>query len=130
VSRESLETLRRFYDRWAVGDWSDASIFDPHVVSLVPDPTPVAQYGRDALAKYVRRFLESWGAIRIEPDEFRESGDSVLVYVRIIGRGGGSGVELEQRLFHVWTFRANKAIRMDVFHLEADALEAAGLTAF
>jgi ketosteroid isomerase-like protein len=127
VSQENLNTLRGLYERWAAGDWTDNSIFDPDVVGVFPDPSPQAHYGLNALAGYMRRFLESWDDMRMEATDYREAGDTFVVRVRRSATGTGSGVPLEDHAFHVWTFRGQKAIRMELFDRESEALEAAGL---
>jgi hypothetical protein len=40
MPQENLDALKRLYAGWALGSWSDTSIFDPHVVGVFPDPTP------------------------------------------------------------------------------------------
>jgi ketosteroid isomerase-like protein len=50
-----------------------------------------------------------------------------VVFIRARARGRGSGVETDNRIAHVWTFREDKAVRMDVFEEQAEALEAVGL---
>jgi len=128
MSQENLDALKRLYADWAVGNWSDTSVFDPHVVGVFPDPTPRAHYGLEALGEYMRRFLESWDDIRMEATSYREAGDSFVVWVRRTARGSGSGVQLEDGSIHVWTFRGRRAIRMELFDRETEALEAAGLS--
>jgi ketosteroid isomerase-like protein len=105
-----------------------ARFFDPHAVGVFPDPSPRAHYEREALADYMRRFLERWDDFRIEGTDYREAGDSFVVRVRLVATGSGSGVGLEHELFHVWTFRERLVVRMEVFDREADAPEAAGLS--
>jgi SnoaL-like protein len=95
MSEENLDALKSFYERWAAGDWSDASIFDPYAVGVFPDPTPRAHYGLNAMADYMRRFLESWDDMRMEGTDYREAGDSFVVRVHRAATGRGSGVQLE-----------------------------------
>ena len=128
MSQENLAELKRLYARWAAGDWTDASIFDPFAVGVMPDPAPRPQYGREALAEYWRRFLEGWDGFRVEATGYREAENTILVTVRRFGSGTGSGVEIEDQAVHVWTFRGAKVVRMEVFTNEDDALEAAGLS--
>jgi hypothetical protein len=127
MSQENLDALKGLYTRWAAGDWSDNSIFDPHAAGVFPDPTPRAHYGLNALADYMRRFLESWDDVRMEGAAYREAGDSFVVRIDRVATGRGSGVQVEDHAFHLWTFRGRRAIRLEVFDREADALEAAGL---
>jgi hypothetical protein len=43
------------------------------------------------------------------------------------GRGKGSGVEVSEEIFSVWTLRARKVIRQRMFRDRGQALEAAGV---
>ena len=128
MAQENLDALKRFYERWAVGDWTDTSIFDRYAVGVMPDPTPQPHYGLEAMGKYWRRFLEGWDDIRMRATEYRQAGDSFVVSVRRLASGSGSGVEVADQAFHVWTFRGERAIRIEVFEREDEALEAAGLS--
>jgi len=128
MSKENLDALKQVYADWAVGDWSDASVFDPYAVGVFPDPSPQPLYGLEALGEYMRRFLESWDDMRMEATDYRQVGDSFVVWVRRSATGKGSGLPLEDRSFHVWTFRGRRVIRMELFERESDALNAAGLS--
>jgi hypothetical protein len=92
------------------------------------DPDRGPHYGLEATTAYYLRFLESWEDWRIEGIDYREAGDSVLVRTRRIGIGKGSGVRVEDEAFHVWTFRGDRAIWIEVLLTEAEALEAVGLS--
>lgn len=132
MSRENVETLRRCYEHWGEGDWSEPPIplYDAHVVyiSQENEPEPGPHYGLDAFSDYFRRFLASWDDLRIEASEFREQGDSVVVRVYRSAVGRESGLPIGDEAFHVWTFRGGRVIRMEVFIEEAEALEVVGLS--
>ena len=63
----------------------------------------------------------------LEPEEFIDAGERVVVLARLSARGRASGVALVRRDGMVWTVRGGKAVRLDYFNRPADALEAAGL---
>ena len=68
---------------------------------------------------------------RIEPREFRVSGNKVLVHAHAWGRGAESGIELEVDVWAVWTVNDEGLVtRLEAFldHQEPEALKAAGLT--
>ena len=52
----------------------------------------------------------------------------VLIAVRYRGRGRASGVEVNDRVFEVHTFRDSRCVRKVDFQTRAEALEAAGLS--
>jgi ketosteroid isomerase-like protein len=128
MSQENINALQRLYERWAAGDWSETSLFDPHVVGVFPDPNPVALYGLESLGIYIRRFLESWDDFRVEATAYREVGDSCVVEVHRSGVGKSSGMPMEDHAFLIWTFRGGRVIRVDAYDSEAEALEALGLS--
>jgi ketosteroid isomerase-like protein len=58
---------------------------------------------------------------------FLDAGDQVLVTVFYSARGRGSGIEYEERLFDVYSFRDGQCVRKREFRQRSDAVEAAGL---
>ena len=43
-------------------------------------------------------------------------------------RGKESGVTVNERIGHIWTFRAGRVVKLEAYAHAADALEAAGLS--
>ena len=82
----------------------------------------------------LRRFAEQvdetmWERFAVEPEEFIEAGENVVVAVRISGKGRGNGVEASMHLYGIWTLRAGKVSWfMGGYRDRAEALEAAGLS--
>lgn len=64
---------------------------------------------------------------KLHPVEWTVIGDRVLLKVRIISRGAGSGVELEVDGWMVWTVADHLVIRIASFTEEAEARAAAWL---
>jgi ketosteroid isomerase-like protein len=80
----------------------------------------------------VRQYLESldaaWSEWHTEDDRFLAAGeDQVLHLYRIVGLGKGSGVPVQHDLAILWTLRAGRVLRGEVFLNQADGLDAAGL---
>jgi ketosteroid isomerase-like protein len=65
---------------------------------------------------------------RGEPIEFRDVGGRVLVTCDWHIHGRGSGVDVDTRLYILFTMRAGKVARLEAFGEEQEALEAAGLS--
>ena len=72
------------------------------------------------------RWDSTWDEIETVPEEFADAGDDVLVTVHYSARGRGSGIEYEERLFEVYTFRDGQCVRKREFRQRSDA-EAAGV---
>jgi ketosteroid isomerase-like protein len=71
---------------------------------------------------------EAFENIHYEIEDLLDLGDRIVVRVRGSARGKGSGIRIDGTLGHVWTLRAGKAVRFDVYPTWQEALEAAGVS--
>ena len=76
-----------------------------------------------------RSFFAQFEQATFEPHDFVDVGDQVVVTVRTVGRGRGSGVDVEREVCVVYTLHDAKITRADVFNERAEALDAAALGA-
>lgn len=86
--------------------------------------------GRDEmLAFFEGQGRETWeGWPTYEPKELIDAGDVVVALIRTSARGKSSGVEVDARVWNVWTFRDGRPVEFKYFGEDrAAALEAAGL---
>ena len=131
MSQENVEVLRRSYEAWNRGDRDAAFEFlEPEFELQLPEGgMNVGSFpGREGATKLFEDYLEVFDSFRMEPEEFFEADDRIVVFVRTPARGKGSGVEVEFRPAHLWTMRAGKAVRLEVFPERQKALEAVGLS--
>jgi len=84
---------------------------------------PGTRYGRKAFAG----IRDAYDDVRVEPEEFIDAGDDVIVIARIKGTGRASGVDVDWRQGYIWTIRDGKGVRFRWFSDPDQALEAAGL---
>jgi ketosteroid isomerase-like protein len=75
----------------------------------------------------VEEFRETWESARLEPHEFIEAGDLVVVpsTQHLKGRGG---IEVVVRGAFVWTIRSGAVERVTMYQELPDALEDLGLS--
>jgi ketosteroid isomerase-like protein len=71
---------------------------------------------------------QTWERFDQIPERFIDSGDEVIVVVRVETKGRGSGIELSQRTAVHFTFRNGKLLRGVGYTDVTSALEAVGLT--
>ena len=131
MSEQNVDAIRAVYERFAEGDFrATLDVADPLFLLVMPPQFPEAgtYLGLERLVDYTRGFLEPWTRITIEAEEITGAGDSVIVAVRQRGIGRESGAETEFRYFHVWSFRGDKAIRLENFRERSDAFRAVGLS--
>jgi uncharacterized protein len=134
MSVENVEIVRGVYDAWQRGDFEAA--LEPFHESVEwfgpPDISRAggggAERGHEGVRRSVGRWMSTWEDHRFELRELIDFGDEVLTECWQQGRGRGSGVEVSEEIFSVWTLRAGKIVRQRMFRDRAQALEAAGLS--
>ena len=76
------------------------------------------EHGPAGVRRATERWLDIWEDYWLQPQEFIERGDEVVVLVREGGRGSASGVEVERRYAHVWTFSGARIVRFHAMPTE------------
>jgi ketosteroid isomerase-like protein len=82
--------------------------------------------GFDGLVRFMDQIGEAWAEFRLEPEEAFERGDRVVVFVRAVGTGQGSGVEIEASSSVVCEMRDGRIASIRVEPDRAAALRAIG----
>jgi ketosteroid isomerase-like protein len=122
VSEDNVEIVRRFL----LDDLDEALTYaDPGIVWNPIEESPTQ--GHEAVRASLARWKGEWDNYRLMPEEFVDSGDRVVVTVRLGGRGRGSGIEIDARFYDVFTLREGKIVRMDQFTEQSEAFQAVGL---
>lgn len=84
--------------------------------------------GYEGLREYASLMAELWDEARWDVDAVEQIGeDRALVILHFSGRGGRSGVEIEQEVGAVIATRNGRAIRFEGFPSAAEARRAVGL---
>jgi ketosteroid isomerase-like protein len=115
---EPRESLQQLYGEWGRGDFSaHAELFHPEMKGEafgMGEPIRFESY--DEFLDAMREWLSTWERpIRIEAEDFIERGDRILVLIHWSGRGKGSGVEIEGRGGHLWTFREGLVVGHETY---------------
>jgi ketosteroid isomerase-like protein len=125
-----IEVLRRGYERVNARDFEGA-VEDYHSEVEWHDPPGFPgggiHRGKDAVKASWEAWGESWEEWHLEPREMIPSGDHVVVETTISGRGRGSGLEVDNTYFQVWTFEEGRIVSQHAFGRREDALRAAGI---
>ena len=104
---------------------------DPGIELQVSDAyfdAPRTYRGHEGMRQLFAAQAEVFDPFRLEPEEFFDAGDRVVVTARAGGLARGSGVEVFGRFGHLWTVRGGKIVAFKEFKDPRDALEAAGLS--
>jgi ketosteroid isomerase-like protein len=127
MSEENVEVVREAWDAYSRGDYDRiAGFHDPHIVVVTLEDG--ALYGNNAVLANYERWDEAWEGAETTLEEVIGHGDRVFVAARFHARGRASGVEVETRLYEVYTVRDGKVLRIDEYATRDEALEAARLS--
>ena len=139
MSGENVETVRGLYE---MGDFFNAApeqfdrafsdYLDEQFELRLPPDYPEGKLvfrGRQGAAELMAMLHDTWGEWSFETDRFIDAGDHVVVFARILAKGGVSGVPIELETTHVWTVSAGRALSVQFYRDRSEALEAAGLRA-
>ena len=126
MSRENVEIVRRVYEALNKGDW-DAAFRYAHPdfeVTTQRGPSAGTHRQRDAVQAYAEDYIEAFDNFAIEPEEFVENADQVMVVVTRRARPKGGSVDIVVRNGHLWTLRDGKIVSMKSFPDPEKAREA------
>ena len=141
MSQENVEIVRAMWEPFkgldvTAVDWDDEAIremterfWSPEVElrwSRSSPTTPVYQ-GRDGVIQAFREWSEGFSEFYVEPLDFIEVGDRVVVPNRQRGIGRTSGIPVEDEFSWVYEIRDNQIARVDEYDTLEEALEAARL---
>jgi hypothetical protein len=94
---------------------------------LTPPDFDALFRGREGYLRLWRFWLDAFGDIRWEPEEVLDFGERFLVTTQQRGRGSGSGVDVSEPVFQLFTLREGLVVRQQDFLDLSEALEAARL---
>ncbi len=125
MSSENVEIVRRMLDDYANGD------FERALGAFSDDVEWEARvgerfHGPGGVAEAVRRWTGAWADFEFDVQELIDAGESVVMVLRQVGRGKGSGAPVEMTMGWLYTFRDGRIIRVRMFADREEALAAAG----
>ena len=119
VAESNLEVVRRGYEALANGGFEAwLPLFDPDFEMQTPAALasePGTYRGPDGVRRWFDEFYEAMDEVRLEPHEFHEVGEWVVVPFSIVAPGRATGLEVEQRAVQAWQLRDGRAIRLELF---------------
>jgi ketosteroid isomerase-like protein len=126
MSEENVEIIRRVYEGWERGDFTQTDEFDPDIdFEMVDWPHQTRVTGIEAMWETWSSTLRAFHDFRSTPTEITGFGDKVLATNRIEGRGRESGADVSADTATVWTLKDGKVVRMALYWDVAAARRAA-----
>ena len=130
MSQENVELVRKVYEGWSRGDFAagaDVLAADFEWRQHTEAVEPGARRG-DAVGDSLRKIFDIYEDFRVDPEEFIDAGDRVVVVGRVRGTQRRMGIDLDEKWAFVWTAREGRLVRNEVYRNRRDALKAAGLS--
>ena len=133
MSEENLQILQALDEAWNGKDFENGVIryFDPEVQfnpGLLPPGEDTHYLGREGVMDWIRNVNDAWKEVTVEPGQRIDvAGDRVLAIDRWHFEGR-DGIQVEEELPTVFTFREGLIVRVDGFTDKAKALETVGLS--
>jgi ketosteroid isomerase-like protein len=141
MSQENVENARRGYaainEAYRSGDTNQLrplleELWDPNIVFVAAGVLPDSgtAHGVDGVLKFMENQMQAFEerSVWMEPLEFIDVDNYLVVPYRFGGRARHTGIEVEFSFVHVFTARGNKTVRVDVHETKAAAFEAVGLS--
>ena len=128
MSQENVNKTRDFIDAYNRRDFEAATRdFDRDVEWVLPEHQRAdSAIGTPGIIRFWEGLDETFDELQLRPQEFVDAGDRVATRLRHFARGKGSGLELDNELYHqVVTFRDGVIIRIEYVTTWEEALELA-----
>ena len=130
MSQENVEIVKANIDAYNREDWD--AFFKDAAPGFELDFSRAfgpwrGVFGPDQARRVVLEMREAWESARVEPHEFIEAGDLVVVPLtgHVKGRGG---IEVVSSAAFVWTIRNGAIERVTMYQEKEEALEAVELS--
>lgn len=127
----NVDVLRQGYSAFAQGDLEGATEhFHEEIRWENPNakqiPNPGVHEGKDEVKRILSETPEYWESFSVEPDEFHESGDTVIVLGHVEAKAKATGSEVKVPYVHIWRFENGEARRFQNLFDTALVAEALG----
>ena len=130
MSQENVEIVKAAIDAYNREDWD--ALFDAAAPGFELDFSRAVGpwhgiFGLDQARRVLSEISGGWESLRVEPHEFIEVGDVVVVPWTTYAKGR-DGIELVSSVTNVWTIRGGAIERLSMYQDRQDALEDLGLS--
>jgi ketosteroid isomerase-like protein len=128
MSQQNVEVMEAGMAHFIATGEPDWSTVHQEVAVYDHDILDAGEYrGHAGYGRWLEDWASAWSKFTLEPEEFIDAGEHVIVVLRMKATGRGSGVTLERQDALVVELRDGLAVRIDYFNNKEQALEAVGL---
>ena len=126
MSEANVTIVRACYDAFLAGDFSAVlERMDPGIEWTDQESLPWGgvHRGHDEFGAHMQSFAGHFEEFRIEPLQFLDAGDHVVVQARFAGRAAG---DFNVGVVYIWELRDGKVVRVEGYTDSARVLDALG----
>jgi ketosteroid isomerase-like protein len=130
MSHENVEIIRRGFEAWEQGDLgANLRLVHEDVVCcrVAPLIDPRTYHGLEGYVAFASEWMEPYEDLRMQPNEYIDARDKVVVEVAQEGHLVGSDQPMKGMFWFLMTVHDGKLIRFEIYGERTQALEAAGL---
>jgi uncharacterized protein len=129
MSQQNVEIVRRQYESFNTSGMPDFELLDPEIEWHTSDRALErgTYRGHEGVKAFLSSGNEVWTNAEVQPQEFIQAGEHVVVPITLRTRGKASGIQAEDRFFQVWKLHHGRIVELRVYSSRAEALEAVGL---
>jgi uncharacterized protein len=128
MSQENVDIIRRGYEHFRVSGEIRAHPDLVWDVSRLGWPGQQIYSGPEGANQFNAEWVDAWDDWELEVEDCVDAGERVVVIVNQRGRSKATGIPVDMRFAHVWSFRDGLAFKMQMYASVEEALEAAGLS--
>ena len=130
MSQENVEIVKRAVAAFEQGLDAALPFYDPEVTweEAEDEPDGETYQGHDGLRALLRKWLVPFDDLRVEPEEFIEAGEAVVMPYRFRGRERSSGRDITGPETWVFWLRDGRIREVREYRHKGEALEALGLS--
>jgi ketosteroid isomerase-like protein len=131
MSEREVSVVRRMFEAWSANDPDPALELVDEEIEWHPaqdEPETGTLHGKEALQGMMLKWLTAFDELRVEPFEFIDAGDAVVIPLQLTGKLPDSGVEVSNEETMVFWLRGGKVVEVREYRTKPEALDAAGLS--
>jgi len=128
MSQENVQVVREAYADFAVTGEPRWERLHEDLEAHDHDVMDAGEYrGHAGFRRWIEDWSSAWAEFSIEPEEFLDVGDRVVMVFRMKATGRTSGVAVQRQDAMVYEVRDGKIMRVDYYNSREQALKAVGL---
>jgi ketosteroid isomerase-like protein len=124
MSQQNLELVQGAVESFAATDELPWAVLHDEVEVHDHDIMDASDYrGHAGFGRWVEDWEAAWSDSTLEPEEFLDAGDHVVVFILQKTTGQGRGVALERHDAMVFEVQGSQVVRVDYYNNRDEALE-------